>query len=218
MPSVASREFALAVGYVDQLIAIHRKLQTGRGRRYEQDAIHRAGIVMMIAAWESYVEKVALEGLDAIERSAGIAAGGPQAVAAAGPPPWVKHAFGLRRTDIKNSIKRFNTPNAVNVRDLFEQVLEFSPWAHWSWHIRRRQWNQEEMRRRLNHWMDIRHSVAHGFPLPADIPWLQDARGRPRLTLDLLKECKDLFLRLVVQTDTAFSVFLRDHHGIQLPW
>ncbi len=73
MPSVASQNFAQLVGFVDQLIMIHGRLQAGRGRRHEQDAIHRAGVVMMIAAWESYVERVVLEGFLAIETSAGIA-------------------------------------------------------------------------------------------------------------------------------------------------
>ena len=217
MPSHASQEFADLIGFVDQLIAIHGRLQAGRGRRHQQDAIHRAGVVMTVAAWESYIEKVLSEAVTSIEEHAGI--GGPVAVAPAAPvPPWARHAFALRRTEIKNSVKRFNTPNAVNVRDLFGEALEFNPWPHWNWHAQRRQWNQEEMRRRLNYWMDIRHSVAHGFPLPNDIPWLQDPHRRPRLTLDLLKQCKSLFQRLVSQTDVAFAVFLRDHHGVPLPW
>ena len=43
MPSNAHKQFTELMGYVDQLIGIHGKLQQGKGRRHEQDAIHRAG-------------------------------------------------------------------------------------------------------------------------------------------------------------------------------
>lgn len=69
MPSNAQTQFINQIGYVDQLIAIHRKLQTGKGRRHEQDALHRAGVVMIVAAWESYIEKLVMEALDAIEQN-----------------------------------------------------------------------------------------------------------------------------------------------------
>ena len=217
MPSNASQSFNNLIGFVDQLVQIHGKLQTGRGRRHEQDAIHRAGVVMTIAAWESFVEKVVMEGLDALGANAGLAAAVPVAAGAA-PPAWAKHAFGLRRAELANSIKRFNTPNAANVRDLFLEALEFNPWPSWTWHAGPRQWNTEEMRRRLNNWLDVRHSVAHGFELPNDVQWLQGPNGRPRLTLDLVKECKAFFGRLVAQTDAEFAQHLHRHHGIPIPW
>jgi hypothetical protein len=217
MPSNASQQFTNQIGYVDQLISIHAKLQTGKGRRHEQEAIHRAGVVMTVAAWESYIENVLLEGVAAIESNAGI--GIAAAAAPAVPiPPWARHTFDLRRTEIKNSIKKFNTPNAVNVRDLFVDSLEFNPWLSWNWNAPNRQWNSDEMRKHLNQWLDIRHSVAHGFPLLTDIVWIQGDYAKPRLTLYILKDCKALFKRLVLQTDTAFAVFLRDHHGVPIPW
>lgn len=55
--SNAQSKFMEQLGLVDQLITIHGKLQTGRGRRHEQDALHRAGVVLTVAAWQAYVEK-----------------------------------------------------------------------------------------------------------------------------------------------------------------
>src|SRR5262245_3190451 len=110
MPSQAQQQFALLVEHVEQLITIHGKLQQGRGRRHDQDALHRAGVVMTVAAWESYVEKIVLEALDVIEASAGVAAGtaAPGAIV----PAWARHSFALRRAEIAKGVKRFNTPDA----------------------------------------------------------------------------------------------------------
>lgn len=214
MASSAHGEFGDLVGSVDQLIAIHSKLQQGRGRRHEQDAIHRAGVVMTIAAWESYIEKVVMEALGAIENAAGVAA----AAAPVPVPAWARHAFVLRRTEISKNVRRFNTPDATNVRDLLVESLEFNPWASWEWHIGPRQWDEREMRSRLNDWVRVRHSVAHGFALPNDVAWLQDAGGRPRLTLTLLRECKKFFEHLTAQTDGGLATHLCAQHGIPRPW
>ncbi len=223
MPSSAQRQFADLVEFVNQLIDIHSRLQQGQGRRHRQEAIHHAGVVMMVAAWESYIEKVLMEALDAIENEVGIAPGAAAGGAAAAAPPipvpaWAKLAFVLRRTDIRNYVKRFHTPDAVNVRDLLTRSLDFHPWSHWEWRNGRRQWDQNEMRNRLNSWVLVRHSVAHGFPLPGNIPWLNDPQGRPRLTLTLLRECKKFFEHLVGCTDEAMAVHLHNHHGIPRPW
>jgi hypothetical protein len=64
--SAAFESFKGQLELVDQLISIQGKLQTGPGRRHEQGAIHRAGVVLVVAAWQAYVEKVLGEGLDAI--------------------------------------------------------------------------------------------------------------------------------------------------------
>ena len=215
MSSQAQKTFGDLLEYVNQLIAIHEKLQTGKGRRHEQDAIHRAGVVMIVAAWESYVEKIVLEALDSLENSAGVTSG---TITATPVPAWAKHSFALRRAEIAKNIKRFNTPNDVATRDLLRDSLEFNPLPHWSWYAQRRQWDPREMRDRLNNWVLIRHSVAHGFPLPSDINWIHDEKGRARLTLTLLRECKKFFERLVAQTDQAFAHFLMTHHGILKPW
>jgi hypothetical protein len=95
MPSNAHKNFTALMSYVDQLVGIHAKLQQGKGRRHEQDAIHRAGVVMVVAAWEGYVEQVLLEAFAAIEKDAGLGAAAPGAAAV---PNWARHAFGIRRT------------------------------------------------------------------------------------------------------------------------
>jgi hypothetical protein len=215
MPSDASRQFDGLMAFVDQLVAIHGRLQQGKGRRHSQDALHRAGVVLTVAAWESYIESVVLEALNVIESEAF------DTHAVLPPPPvspWARHAFFLYRTQIETKVKRFHTPDATGVRDLLQESLACNIWPSWHWTARRRHWNSEEMRKRLNAWLRIRHAVAHGSPLPSDIEWIESARGDPRLTLSLLRECKAFFSRVVNQTDGAVAAHLIQHHRLTAAW
>lgn len=212
MPSQSLEQFYNLLSYVDQLIAIPAKLQSGRGRRHEQDAIHRAGVVMTVAAWQAYIEKVLGEALQAIGNDINdLGNGGPA-------PNWAKHSYLLRCAALQISIKKFNTPNDTNVRDLLHDALGFNPWPSWTWQKGPRQWNVSEVRSRTNSWVTIRHSVAHGFPLPQNIEWIKNSNGTPRLTLNLLKECRKHFAHIANQTDIAFSTYLNSHHGLAAPW
>src|SRR5947209_5514244 len=158
MPSQAATTFSSSMGYVDQLIRAHSRLQAGRGRRFEQEAIHRAGIVLTVGAWEGYVELVTLEALRVIATS----------VAGHAQPAWARHAFSLFRARITAEVKQFNTPNSQNVRRLFQNCLGFDPWPFWSW----RRSIAQRTRTRLDDWLRIRHGVAHGSGLPSNIPWI----------------------------------------------
>jgi hypothetical protein len=212
MPSSALQRFAKMMVHVDQLINIHGQLRGGPGRRYEQDALHRAGVVFVVAAWESYIEQVLIEGFAAIERDAGAGVG------AAAAPNWARHALGLRKIEIARAAKRLNTPDATGVRDLLRETLGFNPWDIWQWQARRRQWNAEEMRRRLNGWLQVRHSIAHGSELPTNVEWCMDTRGRPCLNLPQLRECRKYFNYIAKQTDDALRAFLVREHGVVNPW
>ena len=207
MPSNAKAQFAIQIGYVDQLITIHGKLQSGQGRRHEQDAIHRAGVVMTVAAWETYAEKVLLEAFAAL-----VASG-------AGGPNWARHILALKSIEVKEAAADFHTPNGENVQRMFKRALEFDPIPSWNWNAPHRNWNPEEMKTRLNAWVKIRHSVAHGGELPTNIQWIKHpATHIPRLNLTLLRECKRFFEHVVDQTDVAFGLCLQNHHGIPAPW
>ena len=132
-------------------------------------------------------------------------------------PTWAKNLFSLRRAEIEKNLRRFNAPNSTNARNLFIDTLEFNPWPDWNWHAGPRQWNGKQMPDPLNCCVLIRHSVAHGFPLPDDIQWILSANGKPRLTLSLLRECKNFFVHVATQTDSAFAGHLCTHHGIPAP-
>jgi hypothetical protein len=208
--SISQTGFINQLDLVEQLISIHGYLQEGRGRRHEQDALHRAGVVLTVAAWQAYIEKVICEALEILDSE--------MRNPADPSPQWAIHTFRLRRASILNAVKKFNTPDDVKVRDLFQDSFGFSPWASWEWRSRRRQWSEQETRRRTNTWVLVRHSIAHGFSLPADVDWLKGSNGQARLTLNLLNECKKHFTYLVEQTDIAFADHLVTSHNIPRPW
>jgi len=212
VPSTSYHSFLDQLGSVDQLIEIHGKLQNGRGRRHEQDAIHRAGVVMTVAAWQAYIEKVIYEVLDALRGEVNDPAALPPA------PQWARHSFELRRSAILIHIKKFNTPNAANVRDLMLGAFGFDPWPSWVWQQGRRQWNEQKTRKRTDDWVKVRHTIAHGYPLPTDMDFLLGQNGNSRLTLGLLLECQKHFKYVALKTDSSVSDYLRNTYGMVLPW
>ena len=208
MMSRSFSEFERLLGTVDQLIKIHARLQQGRGRRHQQDAIHRAGVVLTIAAWQAYIEKVLEEGLMRLEDKVTAPVNG------VGPPPWAVSGFRLRAAMIKKNIADFSTPNSENARRLFSEAFDFDPWPAWIWHVPRRDWDSEKVRNRTNEWLKIRHSIAHGFDFPNTLHWIRGDNGTPRLTLSLLKECRRHFYFLASKTDEAFWNHLNEQYGI----
>lgn len=212
MPSQSHQAFLDQLKSVEQLIAIHGTLQAGPGRRHEQDAIHRAGVVMTVAAWQAYVEKIIPEALDVI----GADIRDPAAVPPA--PTWSRNSFLLHCAAVQIQIKKFNTPNAANTRDLLKASFGFDPLPFWVWHQGPRQWDNKRTRKRTEDWVRIRHTIAHGYALPDDMGFLKGVNGNARLTLGLLKECLKHFKHIALKTDDALRDCLENDYGITAPW
>lgn len=212
MPSQSQEQFAGQLELVNQLISVHGQVQQGRGRRHQQDAIHRAGVVMTVAAWQAYLEKISLEFIEVVENSLDHPADG------IAPPDWAKLILQTRKTAAKQEIGRFNTPNCQNARSLLKNITGFDPWPIWEWHQGPRQWNGHDTRIRTDAWVRIRHTIAHGYELPADLDFLLGQNGQPRLTLKLLQECVKHFKHLVRLSDQGVSTFLADTHAIDTGW
>jgi hypothetical protein len=68
MPSNAFRQhFLVLLEDAYELLNAHSQLRTGRpGRQWALGAINRGVVVGCVSAWESYIEQVLLEALDAI--------------------------------------------------------------------------------------------------------------------------------------------------------
>ncbi len=204
MPSTASGRFNRLDKHVGHLIAIHRKIQGGAGRRHRQEAIHRAGVVLTVAAWEAYVEEVVRE----------------TAIAMA--PQFFQATVGERQTHslmvagVSARAKSFNTPDYKKVRNLFK-LIKFDITGAWSWHAPNRNWNHAVMKKKLNEWLQIRHCVAHGADLPKSITWIIGLSGEARLTLNHLLECRRFFAKLVKQSDSAIRAHAIAVLGTQ-PW
>ena len=121
----------------------HNKLKTGNpGRQHGLAALNRAAVVSAVSAWESYVEELMRESLQALRQAA--------------PPldPWpALSAYVL------GFLARLNTPNSNNVSNLIHNSLGL-PNVHLSWVWRGCTSNQAVDR--LDAALDYRHKIAHG--------------------------------------------------------
>lgn len=212
MPSVSYDKFSEQLTLVDQLIDAHSGIQQGRGRRHQQDAIHKAGVVMTVAAWQAYLEKITIEVVELLEQALLNPADGNPA------PDWSRVIIQSRKTSAKQAVGRFNTPNSHNTRTLLRDATGFDPQSVWEWHQGPRQWNGHVTRERTDSWVKIRHTVAHGYDLPADFEFLHGQNGEARLTLNLLKECVKHFKHLASLTDNGLRHFLTSTQAIVPNW
>ena len=104
---------ALSV-HLDQLLrdateldTIHTQLRTGLpGRQYGLASLNRAAVVISVSAWESYVEELMRESLQALRPLA---------------PPMGN--WPALSAFILGELGRFNTPNAQNVANLINRCL-----------------------------------------------------------------------------------------------
>ncbi|MEH2169888.1 MAG: hypothetical protein V7K41_25205 [Nostoc sp.] len=94
----------------------------------------------------------------------------------------------------ERSLKQFNTPNADNSRNLLFQYTGYDPINDWVWS--KRSMNALVTRQMLNDILQVRHSFAHGFPIPA-FSWTQTPTGKVRLTAKAIKDVDALLQYLV---------------------
>jgi hypothetical protein len=91
----------------DELDDAHAQLRTGApGRQYGLASLNRAAVVMAVSAWESYVEELMRESIQALRPLA--------------PPPGAWPALNAYAMGL---LGNFNTPNPVNVERLIRNCL-----------------------------------------------------------------------------------------------
>lgn len=107
----------------------------------EAEVLKRAGLVMALAALETYVE-------DRITEAANVIAG-PEAAAG--------HLGSFYKTTLANDLKYFHTPSTDRIRAIFEKYLGIDVTEGWAWN------NYEPARARsqLNQIAKKRGDIAH---------------------------------------------------------
>ncbi|MDP2821243.1 MAG: hypothetical protein Q8O52_00990 [Sulfuritalea sp.] len=177
-------------------------LKAGRSMlgRKDVQALYGAAFVAQVAAWNAYV--------------AGLIGCFFQEVA--NPMVVQFHAMHtLANTAAISRLDRFNTPNAENTRNLILQCTGYDPWVDWQWPARGM--NALDTRLRLNEILKVRHSLAHGFPMPG-YSWTQGASGQTRLTVTDLAWTRAFFDHLVITTDLGLRTHLVATYGAVPNW
>lgn len=159
--------------------------------RVEADAILHAALAAATAAWNFYIPNVIRDFRSSVAQ-----------------PLDVKfHAQHTLLAQVGDElIKKFNTPNAENSRNLIMSLTGYDPIGDWSWFSRGL--NGVATRERLNEILKVRHSFAHGFTMPA-YSWTTSASGQVQLRKEAVKMAFAFFRHLVSRTDRGISHHLK---------
>jgi hypothetical protein len=127
----------------EELDDAHTELKTGTpGRQYGLASLNRAIIVMSISAWESYVEELMRESVQALR-----------------PPGPALGAWPALNTYVMGQLGNFNTPNPTNVERLIRNCIGLVDVnLSWTW----QNCTSAQAVQRLTDAMTYRHQIAHG--------------------------------------------------------
>src|SRR5947209_3810601 len=142
----AEQEFERAVGHAENLIELHRRGRQGQGRRFAEMSLNRAVVVLTLAAWQAYIEKLVDEVLTYMSVPHG---------------EQGHNAYLVLRAEVSNHVQNFSTPNAENTLRLLARV-GFNPRPDWTWVDGHLTITPQLACDRINQWQRIRNAVAHG--------------------------------------------------------
>ena len=200
MSSPAASKYITAAGRLQTL----RKAATDkRLRPISQEEIqvyYHASLAAYVATWEAYISNLVRDFYDVIADSSDLRFNAIHTIA---------------QQAAEEALRRFNTPNWENTRDLLVQCTRYDPINDWVWS--RRGMNGLQVRERLNQILRVRHSFAHGFGMPA-YDWTQSTRGRVRLTSKVIQETEAFFENLVNVTDNGMKGHINQTYGISNIW
>lgn len=166
----------------------------------EIQVYYHAALAAYVAAWEAYISSLVRGFYDAISGTLN---------------PGSRAIYAIAQQAAERGLKRFNTPNSENTRNLLVQSTGYDPINDWEWS--RRGMGNPQIRVRLNEILRVRHSFAHGFEIP-NYDWTRSPGGTVRLTSESIRETEAFFKNLVTVTDKGMKEHIHLNYGITGIW
>jgi RiboL-PSP-HEPN len=198
VPSPAALQFTATLTRARTFSALAEDARLRPLQRDDTRLFLHAALASHVAAWESYVERLITNFLAEI-----IDIQIPKFVA----------LHSIVQPLAETASQRFSTPNWENTRSLLVQRTGYDPINDWAW----QGMPGPQVRQRLNQILQIRHSFAHGFPMPA-YDWNTSATGQARLTQSTIRGTETFFINLVKQTDKGMRDHISTHYNPSVTW
>ena len=200
MSSPAALKYITAT---DRILTLRKAATDGRLRPMSQDEIqvyYHASLAAYVAAWEAYINGLVREFYNVIADSSN---------------SRFNAIYTIAQQAAERALEGFNTPKWKNTRRLLVQYTGYDPINNWVW--TRRGIGGLQVRERLDEILQVRHSFAHGFDIPA-YDWTQSPSGRVRLTSKVVQETEAFFKNLVDVTDSGMKAHINQTYGISNIW
>lgn len=176
--SKASETFATSIQDAEQLLAFYSELS--KSKPHEGEVLKRAGLVMAMTAWETYVEDRVRE---EVQKLLKVLNG--------------SHAGEFMLARLEEELKRFHNPTSDKTRKLFLDYLKVDVTLEWKW----APYEPKTAKAMLDEWMSKRGDAVHRSRTPTVG---ESPAPHPVKKEDLEKAIR--FLKsLVAATDRALS-------------
>jgi hypothetical protein len=166
----------------------------------ERQGLYHAALAAEVASWDAYINALVREFYT---------------ITAMPTNPTFSIIHQLAHNSAERLLERFNTPNWANSRNLLQQTTGYDPYGDWRWS--RRNMNVQQLKIFLNEVLKVRHSFAHGFPIPA-FTWTVSSGGRVRLTSKAILDIEALVKHLIKATDRGMKAHIQSNFNLSLPW
>lgn len=166
----------------------------------QRQAFYHAALAAHVATWNAFVRAVLVEYYGAFQTI------GDQRLS---------QFAVITRGLLDKELKKFNTPNFENSRDLIVVTTGYDPFNVWCWP--RRGLTPNQLNSYLNQVLKVRHAFAHGASMPA-YDWTTKPNGTTRLTKASVDQVAGLIQHLCKVTDKELSEFFARTYATQVPW
>lgn len=177
--SVSTNSFNLSIQDAEAILEFYDELNQQKQRLERLEVLKRAGLIVAISAWETYVECRIEESVSDMLSSS------PQSKA---------NKFMLSK--LVQELKRFNSPNSEKTQRLFSDFLGINIYDFWEWNS----FKLIDVRSKLDNLVSKRGDAAHQGRTP------NEGQKQPDLIkIEELRKSINFLKSLVLATEKAFE-------------